>query len=188
MLSTSLNGTRSPRSLATGVGAVAVAICVAVLAAGGTYALLSSNATIDSAVTITSGTATLTVSPLTMSTAPLYPGRTTHGTATVTNTGDVPLSVRIAGLTAPTATTPFSQSLIIGVGIATSPAACSNGTFTPTWTGAFPSGTTAVIGPAIAAGASGTFCVSVEMPLTAVAGSQGQSAVDFGILIDGIQS
>ena len=188
MSSSSLDGTLSPRSIAKVVAAVAVAVGLAVLAAGGTYALFTSSASIDSAVTLTSGTATLAVTPLTMSTTPLYPGLTTFGTATVTNTGDVPLSVRITGLTSPTATTPFSQSLTIGVGIAASPAACSDGTFTPTWTGTFPSVTTAAIGSPLAVGSSGTFCVSVAMPLTAVAGSQGQSAANFGILIDGIQS
>ncbi len=179
--------TRSFRSMTKAVASVAVAICLAVLAAGGAYALLNSSASTESAATITSGTAALAVSPLTMSTTALYPGLITYGAATVTNTGDVPLSVRITGLTSPTATTPFSQSLTIGVGIVASPAACSNGTFTPAWTGTFPSATTAVVGSALAVGSSATFCVSVAMPLTAVPGSQGQSAANFGILIDGIQ-
>ncbi|SDK60885.1 hypothetical protein SAMN05216282_108139 [Cryobacterium psychrotolerans] len=175
-----------PRATATLV--VVGAMGLAVLAAGGTYALLNSSTSIGSAASITSGTAALTVSPLTMSTAVLYPGLTTYGAATVTNTGDVPLSVRITGLTSPTATTPFSQSLTIGGGIVASPAACSSGTFTPGWAGPFPSATTAVVGSVLAAGSSATFCVSVTMALTAAPGSQGQSATNFGILIDGIQS
>jgi hypothetical protein len=187
MSSSQLDGKLSFRPMTKAVASVAVAICLAVLAAGGTYALLNSNASTGSAVTIKSGTATLSVSPLTMSTTALYPGLTTYGTATVTNSGDVPLSVRITQLTSPTSTTPFSQSLTIGVGLAASPTACSNGTFTPAWTGAIPSATTAVIGSGLAVGSSATFCVAVAMPLTAVSGSQGQSAANFGILIDGTQ-
>jgi len=165
-----------------------VAICVAVLAAGGTYALLSSSASTGSAVTITSGTATLAASPLTISTEALYPGLTTYGTAVVTNTGDVPLLLRVTGLTSPTATTPFSESLTIGVGIAASPAACSSGTFTPTWTGTFAAATASPLGTPLAATGSAVLCVAVAMPLTAAPGSQGQSAGDFGILIDGTQA
>ena len=174
-----------PRATATLV--VVGAMGLAVFAAGGTYALLNSSTSIGSAASITSGTAALTVSPLTMSTAVLYPGLTTYGAATVTNTGDVPLSVRITGLTSPTATTPLSESLTIGVGVAASSADCTSGAVTPSWTGTFAAATTATIGPPLAAGSSATLCVSAEMPLDAAAGSQSQSAANFGILIDGIQ-
>lgn len=188
MPSSPLGGILSIRSMAKAIAAVATAICLAVLAAGGTYALLNSSVSTASAATITSGTAALAVAPVTMSTAALYPGFTTFGTATVTNTGDVPLSMRITGLTQPATSTAFSQSLTIGVGIAATAAACTSGIVTPVWTGSFAVASMATIGPSLAAHSSAIFCVSVAMPLTAVSGSQGQAAANFGLLIDGTQA
>ncbi|MBF4591075.1 TasA family protein [Curtobacterium sp. VKM Ac-1395] len=76
--------------------ALAVAVVASVLGTGGTYALWNASANTNSSV-VRSGTATLTVSPL----SPMYqtaigPGSSTTGTFTVRNTGTVPLSMRVA--------------------------------------------------------------------------------------------
>lgn len=74
---------------------LAVGVSVSVLGAGGTYALWNASASTKGA-TIKSGTATLTVSPLSaMYTPPIGPGASTTGSFTVKNTGTVPLGIRV---------------------------------------------------------------------------------------------
>ncbi|MEO6199892.1 MAG: hypothetical protein ABIX44_01885 [Cryobacterium sp.] len=173
--------------MAKSIVALAAASCLAVLTAGGTYALLNSSATAGSGATITSGTAALTVSPLGLSTT-LYPGLTIYAPVTVTNSGQVPLSTRIAGLTAPTASTIFAQSLSVGVGVAASAAACQAGSVTSTWSGTFASNSPASIGPALPVGGSVILCVALTLPIGASSAAQGQSATSFGVRLDGDQA
>jgi len=179
----------SLRSMAKSIVALAAASCLAVLAAGGTYALLNSSAPVGSGATITAGTAALTLSPLNLSTTKLHPGLTIYGAVTVSNGGHVPLSTRIVGLTAPTASTAFSQSLSIGVGVATSAAACQGGSVASTWTGKFASNTPEAPGarPTLPVGGSVILCVAVTLPIDAPIGAQGQSATSFGVKLDATQ-
>ena len=176
----------SIRSMAKAIASFTVAICLAVTAAGGTYALLNSSAPVSPVATITSGTAALTVSTLSLSTAGMYPGLTVYGPVMVNNTGDVPLTMRVTALTPPTASTTFSQSLTIGVAVVASLAACTTGVV-PTWTGTFAAAAAGVIGSTLAVGGSAILCVTVTLPLAAPAGSQSQSATNFGLQINGTQ-
>jgi hypothetical protein len=99
--------TRQPltaSSLLTTALALAVAVILAVVAAGGTFALWHTQRTVPGGV-VTTGSAELAVTGATgMSLAQLYPGQTTTGQVTVTNTGTVPLGLRVDAVTTPAAT------------------------------------------------------------------------------------
>ena len=76
--------------------ALVVAVVVALVGTGGTYALWNGAAS-TTASTVKSGTATIRVGALTaMNTAVLAPGTGVTGTFTVANTGTVPLSMRVS--------------------------------------------------------------------------------------------
>lgn len=166
-----------------------IAAGLSVVGTTGTYALLSASASTSSTV-ISSGTAELTVSSLTLATESLYPGRTLHGVTTVTNTGDIPLVLQVSGLTAPQGASPnaLAQALIIGVGSSSSAEACASGSVTPTWSGTFAAATAGPIGTTVPVGASQVLCISVALPLSAPAASQGKSADGFAVRIVGTQS
>jgi hypothetical protein len=164
----------------------AVAVVLAAVTAGGTYAFLSSSAQ-SAGATIVSGTATLGVTtPLALPTTPLYPGATINGSGTVRNTGSVPLRLRIAGLGQSTTVNPFTSALTIGVAVGASASACSAG-FTPTWTATFASVAPTDLALTLAPGASAVLCVSAALPAAAVAGANGQAAAGFSLLVDGRQ-
>lgn len=75
--------------------ALAVAVITALFGSGSTYALWNGTAS-TTASTVRSGTATITVSPLTaMNTARLAPGTSTTGTFSVKNTGSTALGMRV---------------------------------------------------------------------------------------------
>lgn len=74
---------------------VAVAVAVALVATGGSYALWNSAATSNAQV-VRSGTAALTVSGQPDLNTPLAPGQATATTFGVRNSGDVALSMRVA--------------------------------------------------------------------------------------------
>lgn len=167
--------------------AVAVGVALVVSGAGGTSAFLSAGATVAPAGgVITSGTAALTVTALTLPTTALYPGLTLYGAVTVSNAGDVPLSVVVSGLTE-TAPNDFTSALIVGVGAADSAAACSAGTVTPGWTGTLANAPAGPIGATLAVGASGMLCVSVTLLPAAPTGGQGLSGAGFGLRLGGTQ-
>lgn len=173
---------------ATIIGVIA-AIVLAVTAAGGSYAYLSQSAEALPSTTVTSGTAALAVvSPIVLPTTPMYPGLTIRSAVNVTNSGDVPLALRVVGLTGPTISTTFSKALTITVGVATDAAQCTNGTVTPRWSGTFASAAAADLGSTLAVGSSAILCVAVSLPTDAPSGSQGQSALGFELLIDGTQA
>ena len=178
----------SLRSILSATAVVLTAILLAVLGAGGSYALLNSSASLSSATTIRSGTAALTLSALTLPTTALYPGAVVFAPVTVTNSGSVPLAVRATALTPPLAQTSLSGALTIGLAIAASAAVCSAGSVAPTWSGTFASASAASLGKTIPVGGSAILCVSVTLSSTAPATAQGQSATNFGIVIDGIQA
>lgn len=171
------------------IASIVGAIVLAVTAAGGSYAYLSQSAVAAPATAVTSGTATLAVtSALTLPATKMYPGSTLYGTATVANTGDVPLALRVTGLTPPATSTDFTRSLVVTVGVATTTAQCTSGTTPVAWTGTFASATTASLGSSLALSASGILCVAVTLPPTAPSGSQSQSGVSVAVLIDGTQA
>ena len=182
-----------PRSLARRLAgtalAVSAAVVLAVSAAGGTSAYLSSSASAANAATLKSGTATLEVgSALALPATVLYPGATIAGSATVNNTGDVPLTLRVTGVTPPASPTPFSSALTLGVSIVASAANCTAST-PAAWTGVVSAssppgslGTTAV-----AAHAGATVCMTVTLPLSAPAAAAGAGASAFTVTLNGLQ-
>jgi len=174
----------SLRTMVSAALLVTVAIALAVLGAGGSYAYLNASAPVAAATTIKSGTATLTVSSLTLPVSALYPGATVNAPVTVTNNGDVPLALRIAGFTPPTPATTLSASLSIGLSVGACPVVPN-----PSWSALL--STTPVVtslGKTLPIGGSTLLCVSVTLPLSAPATAQGLSATNFGIVIDGIQA
>ncbi|MDY7541681.1 MULTISPECIES: hypothetical protein [unclassified Cryobacterium] len=180
----------SVRSMALAIVTLVSASCLAVLGTGGSYAFLNSKAPI-AAGTLQSGTATLTASPVTLSTAGMSPGLTVYGAATVTNTGNVPLALRIVSLTPPTnaaAITDLTPSLTIGLAVVASAAVCTAGSV-PTWSTVLNATPTAAsLGTTLPVGGSAVLCLSVALALDAPSKAQGLTATNFGIVIDGIQA
>ncbi|TFB87205.1 hypothetical protein E3O44_08730 [Cryobacterium algoricola] len=166
------------------MAATTAAVILAVLGAGGSYAFLNTSAPVSAATTITSGTATVSVSPLSLPTTPLYPGATISAPVTVTNTGDVPLAIRVAGLTAPSPAIPVSSWLTVGLAVGACPAVPA-----PSWSAVV--GTTpavAALGATVPVGASIVLCVSVALSYDAPQPAVDQLSTTFGVTIDGIQA
>lgn len=86
---------RRHRWLLTASLVLVAGVLVSLLGTGGTYALWNASAATKGG-TVKSGTATLTVSPLSAMNAPaIGPGSSTVGSFTVRNSGSVPLSIRV---------------------------------------------------------------------------------------------
>ncbi|MFB2556742.1 hypothetical protein [Herbiconiux liangxiaofengii] len=156
----------------------------------GTFALLNaSESTAEAPAVLTSGTAELTVSRISMPTSALYPGLTVSGPVTVTNTGAVPLSIAVSGLTASGAapTSPFAAALVFGVGTAAPGRSCTDGGARSSWTGTFASVTPGPVSVSVPAGESRVLCVSATLPQDAPAATQGQPATDFLLRLIGTQ-
>ena len=186
----------SPRSMAMSSIALLVAICLAGLATGGTYARWnkSQDANTKASSVIVSGTPQLSITTaLAMPTTPMYPGLTIYGSAvlqnTSTSTSPLALSIRTTGLTVATSNA-MSQALTIGLATASSAANCSAGTVSSPWvTSTFASPATATIGPAFLSGSSRILCVSATLSSTGTsAAAKGQATSNFTVVIDGIQS
>ena len=175
------------RTVLAAAASLLLALLLAVFGAGGTYALWSSSAAASTAVTVSSGSAALTVGTLALPTTGLYPGLTVYAPVTAQNTGTVPLALRVTGVVPATGSTALSGSLTMGVAAAVSAAACAAGV-APTWKNTAGGALPAVVAtPALAPGASVVLCVSLEMSSAAPTTAQGQSA-GFGIRLDGLQA
>ncbi|KQS14625.1 hypothetical protein ASG04_01910 [Curtobacterium sp. Leaf183] len=84
-----------PRVLWPAAGILVLGVLLSLLGTGGTYALWNASASTNGA-TVKSGTATVSVGPLSAMRSPtLGPGSSTVGSFTVRNTGTVPLSMRV---------------------------------------------------------------------------------------------
>lgn len=180
--------------MAVASAAITAVVILSIAGAGGTSAFLTSGAAAVPDTVITSGTAALTLSSLSMPTTPLYPGLTLYGAVTATNNGNVPVSIRVSDLAVPTGTVTNAlyQALVVGVGAtagsdASSNAACAAGGVTPGWTGTSASRAPGPIGVTLAVGATRVLCVSLGLPLTASAGSQGLGAPDLAVTLIGTQ-
>jgi hypothetical protein len=185
----------SARRMTVATIAVCGLLVLSVLGAGGTSAFLTSGASAAPGSTvITSGTADLTLTALSLPGTLFYPGLTLYGAVTATNNGNVPVSIGVSGLTAPTSTAnALSQALVIGVGAAASgdaasTAECTAGSVVPGWTGTFASATAGQIGATLPVGASRVLCVSVTLPVTAPTSAQGQTATGFRLRVIGTQA
>ena len=168
--------------------AILSATLLATAAVGGTYALLNSSATAGSAVTIQAGSAALSItSPLSMPDTALYPGASNAGTVEVQNDGTVALALRFAGLTPPTASTAFSEALVVGVRAVSAASECTSN-LTPTTTGTFADAGVTELDTTLAPNSKTLLCVSVMLSAAAPSTSQSQTATNLGILIDGRQA
>ena len=176
----------APRRLLLGALAAAGAIVLGVLAGGGTFALWTAAAPAAAAVTLQSGSATLTATPLDLSAIGLYPGRIVYAATTVRNTGTTPLALTIDPVTSTAAATPFSTAVAVTVGNTSSVADCA--------TGRVPATIATTVGAAgsdlqltLAPGASQLVCVGVGLPHNAPAAAAGAAASVLTITISGMQ-
>ncbi|MHC5795619.1 hypothetical protein ACVXZ4_05615 [Lacisediminihabitans sp. FW035] len=178
----------SVRSLIMTTLAFVLAIGLAGVATGGTYALWNKSQPTASNAIITSGNAQLTVSTaLAMPTTAIYPGLVLYGSAALKNTGTIPLTLRTSGLTVPTSNA-FTQALKVGFATAADSASCSTGAVTSAWVySTFASPTVATIGTPLAVGNTAVLCVSTQFGNSPDNTVQGQSATAFVASIDGIQ-
>ena len=175
----------APRRLLLGALGTAGAIVLGVLAGGGTFALWTVAAPAASAVTLQAGSAGLTSTPLQLSAANLYPGRTVYAATTVSNTGTTPLALTIDPVTS-TAATPFTTAVAVNVGKTASAADCT--------AGRVPATVTTTVGAAgsdlqltLAPGASQLVCIGVGLPQNAPAAAAGAAASTLTITISGTQ-
>ena len=187
-----------PAATLLAAGVVGVAALVAVATDGGTFALLSAQASTDP-VTITAGSADLSLSGIALPSTALWPGDTEFGVLTARNTGDVPLDLGIATArgTAPASATGTTSAagtgttavadLRVAIGTSTSAAACRSGAMHTTWTGTLDSNTATTAGISVRQGVAVILCVGLTMPSSAPASQQGLST-DFTATITGTQA
>lgn len=147
-----------------------IAIAIALIGTGGTYAYLNSSATAAPASILSAGTSALTVGSQSLNWSALTPGKSVTGTFSITNTGDVPLvlSATVAATMTPSALAdPFTISVVNG--------ACP--------ASGVPSGS---LNNTLAAGASTSACLVVTLPMNAPASAQSASAA-ITATISGVQ-
>ncbi|WP_010203884.1 TasA family protein [Salinibacterium sp. PAMC 21357] len=158
----------SPAAVATGGAMKAVkvlaisliAVSLGLIGTGGTYAFLNSSAQVTPGLTLTAGTAALSVGSQSLSWSNLAPGSAVTGTFTITNTGDVPLTLSAtvaATMTPAAAANPFTITVANGVCPASG----------------VPSGT---LNSTLAAGATTSACLTVTLPTNALPNAQSVSA------------
>ena len=183
------------RSLAFTIVAGSAAVVIAILGAGGTYALWNASASVPSGATLTAGTATIAItSALALPTTALYPGASVYGPATIKNTGDASLRITVTELARQTTDSTFASALTLKVGPAASSAECSAGTMTTALSMEFVSSprisqTSPIgIGVILAPGASAVICVGVLLADSAPSSAQGQPATTFTMQLAGVQS
>ncbi len=170
----------TPRGALGAVAALTAGILVAAGLAAGSYALLNSQATIASAVTIKSGNLALTVQ---------YGAGTAGTTAAIPTTawatmlpGDVvgqQVTLASTGTAGSTLTARLSATSAWDIRIALG--ACPAGQLTSA-----PLTTSATGAGSIAGGANSTVCVQATLPASAAAGVSGTTAT-FSIIIDSTQ-
>lgn len=181
-------GVRSPLPIAI-VSAIVLLLCLAGTA--GTQATLRASAsTSGHSVVISAGSADLSLSTLSLDTTSLYPGLTLVGAVTVTNTGNVPLSLGVAGLDMPsgTAANALSGALVVGVRSVPSASSCTAANAAPVWSGSAASAAAGPIGSTLQTASTQVLCVSVTLPINAPADSQSQSASGIRLRISGTQA
>jgi hypothetical protein len=184
------------RTLAKGIVAVLGAITIAVLGAGSTFAFLNATADVASASSVTAGTANFSVAANTaLSAGNLTPlaGSAAYGTYTVTNSGDVKLTIT------PTVT-PTSSNATTLANIELDLALVADGTdcTTLSYTQWSKTGTAASSGALAVlaardriAGSTATpamrLCAKASLLSTTPVAAEG-GVVNFTILLDGVQA
>ncbi len=161
--------TRVSRRMAVGAGMVCGGVVIAVLATGGTYALLNAKTPV-SAGTVQAGTAGLTVNGAAsyaipgLDTTTLYAGRSviTPTPLVLKNTGTTPLAVTQGSVTFTTPGSALAPWLTVALEHSTT---CTPSDGTPTPFATF----------TLAAGASASICVEVQLSAAAPSAVQGLS-------------
>lgn len=179
----------TPCSLLTTALALAVAVVLAVAAAGGTYALWNTQTSVPGGM-ISTGSAELTVTGATgMSLARLYPGQTTTGELAVTNTGSVALRLRVDALTSTAATAGGAGQAFAGALRASlwprTGTGCPATAPAGSWSGAVGS-PAADLGLTLAPGSTQPLCWAVTLSETAPPQAQGGS-VALELALGGLQ-
>jgi hypothetical protein len=175
--------------------ALVVAIFLALFAANGTYAYLTSRpplAVVPSSgattATLSAGTASLTVStPAAF--AALYPGSISRQSVVVTNNGNITLSLTVGTLAGPSTPTPFSENMTVTVFPVSAGNPCSGTAAAPagSWGGTFASSSTASIATSVAAGNTATLCISLSLLSTAPVLAASSASAPFSLVIGGDQ-
>lgn len=176
----------SLRALIGSEFAILAAVGLAVVSAGGTYALVNSQQQLAPA-TITAGNAALTVTPISVPATPMYPGLTLYAPSTVTNTGTVALSLG-GTLSASAAPNAFSQALSVRIDTAPPTGCLASGPLSTPPPGATlgsPNLATAIVIPA---GQQVAICVSISLLSTASSAAQSQTASGLTLTVLGVQS
>lgn len=158
------------------------AIVLGIVAGGGTFAAWASSAPASGAVTVTAGSAALSLTPLALNATDLYPGKTVYAATTVRNDGTTPLALSVQGSSA--ATTPFTSALVVSAGRG-AVAECTAGKVAPTVT--TPLGASADLAQALAPGTAATLCIEVGLPVGAPAAAAGAAAGALSLTVSGSQ-
>jgi hypothetical protein len=168
--------------------ALVVAVLTALLGTSSTWALWNRAAS-TAPSTVHSGTATLTVSQLSMTTTPLAPGTSSTGTFTITNTGTVPLTTRVTTTTARVSSTSTASATVLGevtlrYSVVTTVASCRAGlTATSGRVASFDSGTDRT---AVPVGGQRIGCVEMVLDTDAPQSVAG-AGVAVGLTVTGTQ-
>jgi len=175
---------RPLRSLWAGTAVVAGCVAVALVATGGTFALWNGSVA-PTAVTVSSGTAGLSVGAVTaLDATVLGPGGSTAGTFTATNTGSVDLAMRVAAGTTTASTASLVGELTVRLTAVTKSADCTTGVGGYS---ARPSGFDTGSGYfTMPAGVTVTGCVVVTLDGDAPAAVQNQTS-SIGLVLTGTQ-
>jgi len=174
------------RTLVGGASAAGAAVVIALGAVGGTYASFDARTSLDNGATITAGTASLALDTSGVDFSGMYPGLAKAAVVTVTNTGDVPLQLRVDALEVPSPTV-LTSALQLRVTPVATAAGCT-GSATGGWTGTVqPGGAGDITGATLGTGASRMLCVVATLPLTAPQAAAQAGASGFGIVLGGRQ-
>jgi hypothetical protein len=164
------------------IGTISIAVTVALVATGGTYALWNTKATVN-ASSVTSGSTAITINALPSFPIPqldatsLLPGRSVvSAPLDVKNTGTTPVSITLGAVMFTSPANALSSSLTVYVRQSATCEATAFGT-TPQ------SFTTPIV---LAAGASTTVCVETRLSASAPTTVQGQTAA-FSVQLDAVQ-
>ncbi|QEW01974.1 hypothetical protein [Microbacterium lushaniae] len=158
------------------------AIILGIVAGSGTFAAWASSAPAAGAVTVTAGSAALSLTPLSLTATDLYPGKTVYAATTVRNAGTTPLALAVQASSA--AATPFTSALVVSAGSGTA-ANCTAGRVAPTVT--TPLGAPATLAQTLAPGTTATLCIGVGLPVGAPAAAAGAAAGALSITVSGSQ-
>lgn len=162
------------------------AIVLGVLAGGGTFAVWATSASAAAPATVQSGSASLTVTPLTLAATDLYPGKTVFAATTVRNTGSTPLALAVQSAAATAGPSAFTSALAVSTSTGSSAADCAAGRATATTTstlGAAP----VSLGATLAPGATVTVCLGVGLPGSAPAAAAGAASTPLTFTLSGTQ-